>query len=187
MNAETERQLIHAAQHGDERAVACLEEAHRGFIQGAARRYFHAARRILNRKGLEREDLEQEATVGFLLGLYHFDLDQQVRLLTYASYWIDRCVAQMLRDAEDFTPLTHVHQAAMLQEQRDVVSDSDELNTRLRFLPVRLREAIRLRFGLDTGAPHTHAQVGASLGVGRSRAGQLLLDANDRLRRRRRL
>jgi len=71
---------------------------------------------------------------------------------------------------------------------RDVAQQVEESETRrqvwslLRFLPDRHRQVLVRRYGLVGGRRHTHAEIGAWLGVGEERSRQLEHQALHRLR-----
>jgi RNA polymerase primary sigma factor len=57
-----------------------------------------------------------------------------------------------------------------------------EVSTLLRLLPQRHREVLTRRYGLSPGGAESHAEIGASLGVGEERSRQIERDALHRLR-----
>jgi RNA polymerase sigma-32 factor len=85
----TEIDLIRAYQAGDKRAASALLEMHAGLIHETARCYF---------RGSHRDDVLQEARLGFLDGVTRFDETAGVKLTTYAVYWIRYSVECYLGD-----------------------------------------------------------------------------------------
>ncbi len=78
--ADEERALALRARAGDTDAAGRLVSAHIGFVVHIARRYRHF--------GLPLGDLVQEGTIGLIHAVRRFDPSRQVRLSTYAAWWI---------------------------------------------------------------------------------------------------
>ncbi|HBH25982.1 MAG TPA: RNA polymerase factor sigma-32 [Rhodospirillaceae bacterium] len=70
--------------HGDQRALHRLVEAHTRLAQAVARRFRHY--------GLPMSDLIQEANIGLLEGAQRYDPERGVRFSTYAAWWIRAAV-----------------------------------------------------------------------------------------------
>jgi RNA polymerase sigma-32 factor len=75
-----ERLLAERARAGDEEAAGRLVRSHLGFVVHIARRY--------RRFGLPLDDLVQEGTIGLIHAVRRFDPGRDVRLCTYAAWWI---------------------------------------------------------------------------------------------------
>lgn len=75
-----ERSLAERARAGDEDAAGRLVKSHLGFVVHIARRY--------RRFGLPLNDLVQEGTIGLIHAVRRFDPGRNVRLGTYAAWWI---------------------------------------------------------------------------------------------------
>ncbi|HEY7608589.1 MAG TPA: RNA polymerase factor sigma-32 [Alphaproteobacteria bacterium] len=75
-----ERTLAERARAGDEAAAGRLVNSHLGFVVHIARRY--------RRFGLPLNDLVQEGTIGLIHAVRRFDPGRNVRLCTYAAWWI---------------------------------------------------------------------------------------------------
>jgi RNA polymerase sigma-32 factor len=75
-----ERALAERARAGDEDAAGRLVKSHMGFVVHIARRY--------RRFGLPLNDLVQEGTIGLIHAVRRFDPGRNVRLTTYAAWWI---------------------------------------------------------------------------------------------------
>jgi RNA polymerase primary sigma factor len=73
---------------------------------------------------------------------------------------------------------------ASLEEQVTEHLTAAELSQALQELPPRIYQVLALRFGLDGGEPHTLAETGALIGVGRERARQIERQALQALRQR---
>jgi RNA polymerase sigma-32 factor len=75
-----ERALAERAQAGDTAAASTLVQSHLGFVISIARRY--------RRFGLPLNDLVQEGTIGLIHAVRRFDPRRNIRLCTYAAWWI---------------------------------------------------------------------------------------------------
>jgi RNA polymerase sigma-32 factor len=75
-----ERLLAERARAGDEEAAGRLVRSHLGFVVHIARRY--------RRFGLPLDDLVQEGTIGLIHAVRRFDPGRNIRLCTYAAWWI---------------------------------------------------------------------------------------------------
>jgi len=80
LSAEEERALAARAQAGDDDAAGRLVRSHLGFVVHIARRY--------RRFGLPLNDLVQEGTIGLIHAVRRYDPARNVRLCTYAAWWI---------------------------------------------------------------------------------------------------
>jgi RNA polymerase sigma factor (sigma-70 family) len=90
IHGDQELALIERFKQGDRTAGALLIEAHEPFI-----------RRMANRsrlRGLEDEDLLQEAKCGFLEGVKRYDATRGTKLITCAVYWIRATVNKACED-----------------------------------------------------------------------------------------
>jgi RNA polymerase sigma-32 factor len=75
-----EHALAVRARAGDEEATGRLVRSHLGFVVHIARRY--------RRFGLPLNDLVQEGTIGLIHAVRRFDPARNIRLCTYAAWWI---------------------------------------------------------------------------------------------------
>jgi RNA polymerase primary sigma factor len=86
---------------------------------------------------------------------------------------------------ESATPLgdTVVDERALDPSDHALASERRrEVSTLLRLLPERHREVLARRYGFSPGGAQSHAQIGASLGVGEERSRQIEREALHRLR-----
>lgn len=86
---------------------------------------------------------------------------------------------------EGATPLgdTLADDRAVDPSEQVLASESRrEVTTLLRLLPERHREVLARRYGLSPGGAQSHAEIGASLGVGEERSRQIEREALHRLR-----
>lgn len=80
LSANDERSLVDNMHAGDVDSARALAMAHLRFVVHIAKRY--------SGYGLALSDLIQEGNVGLLEAIKRFDLKANVRLVTYAVYWI---------------------------------------------------------------------------------------------------
>ena len=80
LSVAEERALAERARAGDEVAAGRLVNSHIGFVVHIARRY--------RRFGLPLNDLVQEGTIGLIHAVRRFDPGRNIRLCTYAAWWI---------------------------------------------------------------------------------------------------
>ena len=86
----TERQLVHAAQHGDQAAKGQLIEACMPLISATARTY---------RTGhVQRAELLQEGVVGVLRALQRYDPERGVPFGGYATWWVRQSMQQLVSE-----------------------------------------------------------------------------------------
>lgn len=80
LSVAEEHALAVRARAGDEEAAGRLVRSHLGFVVHIARRY--------RRFGLPLNDLVQEGTIGLIHAVRRFDPARNIRLCTYAAWWI---------------------------------------------------------------------------------------------------
>jgi RNA polymerase sigma-32 factor len=80
LSVAEERALAERARAGDEAAARRLVRSHIGFVVHIARRY--------RRFGIPLNDLVQEGTIGLIHAVKRFDPGRNIRLCTYAAWWI---------------------------------------------------------------------------------------------------
>lgn len=89
LRAREERELLARWNElGDVRARERLVEANMRHVVAIARKY--------RRYPIAFEDLLSEGALGLVIALDRFDPDRDVRLVTYASYWIRACIFQSI-------------------------------------------------------------------------------------------
>lgn len=90
LSVEEERRLSLLAFQGDENARRQLVEANLRLVVSIARSYVG--------KGMELLDLIEEGNIGLMEGVRRFDPSYNVRLNTYASYWVKLSIRRALVD-----------------------------------------------------------------------------------------
>jgi RNA polymerase sigma-32 factor len=136
LTVEEERELARRFQGGDARAGHRLVAANLRFVVKVAYEY--------RAYGLRMPDLVQEGNLGLLRAVQKFDPDQQVRLISYAVWWI-RAYLQ-----------NHILRSWSL-----VKLGTTQAQRRLFFSLARTRREL----ADDAGVPGSHADIARSLSV----------------------
>lgn len=89
LGAAEEMSLFLRHRDGDEAATHALVDAHMPLIQKIAGRY--------SRFGTNHADIVQEAVLGFVQGLNHYDPDRGFRVSTLCRWWSRAAVADWIR------------------------------------------------------------------------------------------
>ena len=90
LKAAEERALLERAERGDASARDRLIESNLRLVMSVARRYA--------RPELPLGDLVQEGTIGLIHAVDRFDLSRNLRLSTYAVWWIRHAVERFIQD-----------------------------------------------------------------------------------------
>src|ERR1700677_698991 len=80
---EEEIELINRYRGGDEEALASIVCNFEGLVVSEAKKHFH-----ITGMGMTVDDLIQEGYVGLIKGINNFKIEKNVRLMTYAPYYI---------------------------------------------------------------------------------------------------
>ncbi len=116
LTVSEERALAERARAGDEDAASRLVKSHLGFVVHIARRY--------RRFGLPLNDLVQEGTIGLIQAVRRFDPGRNVRLCTYAAWWIRASIqAYVVRSWSLVRLSTGTAQRALFFRLRRMMSD----------------------------------------------------------------
>jgi RNA polymerase sigma factor (sigma-70 family) len=91
LSPESERELIAAAEGGDDSARDRLVRIFMPSIGAMARRYQRST-------GLERDDLVQEGVVGLLRAAARFDPQMGTPFWAYASWWVRQAMQQLVAE-----------------------------------------------------------------------------------------
>lgn len=89
-SAEEEQRLIRLAVAGNQQARQQLIEAHLRLVVAIAQKY--------QNRGLDLADLIEEGNLGLLHALEKFDPEREVRLATYATWWIREAIEQAIKN-----------------------------------------------------------------------------------------
>lgn len=79
-------ELVSLAQENNEEAINILHEKYKNIIYNKSKKIF----RCLNKKGLELNDVIQEATIGFEEAIMGYNQDDNALFFTFANVCIDR-------------------------------------------------------------------------------------------------
>jgi RNA polymerase sigma factor (sigma-70 family) len=147
-----------AAAGGRDDARQRLVLAHEGLAQWVARRY--------RGRGLDPDDLAQEARLGLLRAGARFDPARGVAFATYAPWWVRRTVQDAIRRAARA-------EAARAGARRPGVAapvpglpeGAERVRACLRRLSAAEAAVLRLRHGLDGCAPRTRTAVARLFGL----------------------
>jgi DNA-directed RNA polymerase sigma subunit (sigma70/sigma32) len=85
LSAEAERETATRARAGDQQARDELVLANLRFAVTMARKH--------RKRGLDDDDLVQEAAVGLILAAGRFDPDRKVKFISYAAWWVRHSIA----------------------------------------------------------------------------------------------
>lgn len=94
LSLEEEQQLISASLQGDEKSKKKLIESNIYLVLMITRRY--------QLSGEIMADILQEGHIGLIQAIDHFELERNLRLSTYAAWWIRRAI-------QDFLEKNHKH------------------------------------------------------------------------------
>jgi RNA polymerase nonessential primary-like sigma factor len=89
-SAEEEQHLIRLAVTGSQQARKQLIEAHLRLVVAIAQKY--------QNRGLDLADLIEEGNLGLIHALEKFDPEREVRLATYATWWIREAIEQAIKN-----------------------------------------------------------------------------------------
>lgn len=120
------------------------------------------ARRYRGR-GLDPDDLAQEARLGLLLASERFDPARGVRFAAYAPWWVRRALQEAVRGQDD-SPRSGAatfweHRLPSPAPRPALSDDAERVRACLRRLPPAEAAVLRLRRGLEGCAPRTHRAV----------------------------
>lgn len=117
----------------------------------------------------EYADLLQEGWIGLWQSLLHFDPERGYAFSSYASVVIRRRIWAVVRrslKAEGWQAAERTGDSlSWVVSAWQATQIRQALNEELDSLPVRLRQLIILRYGLDGAAPQTTAEIGRAWGV----------------------
>lgn len=172
-----ERALAERARAGDEEAAGRLVRSHLGFVVHIARRY--------RRFGLPLNDLVQEGTIGLIHAVRRFDPGRNVRLCTYAAWWIRAHIqAYVVRSWSLVRLSTGTAQRALFFRLRRMMADlkggagqlSEDV---LRPLALRFKVPMREVLALARRAAGLDRSLDAGAGETKSPAAELADPAPD--------
>ncbi len=177
LSVDEERALAERARAGDEEAAGRLVRSHLGFVVHIARRY--------RRYGLPLNDLVQEGTIGLIHAVRRFDPSRNVRLCTYAGWWIRAHIQAYVVRSWSLVKLgTGTAQRALFFRLRRMMADlrdgaghlgEDVLRPLAARFKVPMKEALaiaRRAAGFDRSLDEA-GKSGSDRAAGRERLGEL--------------
>ena len=91
LSVEEERELIKKAKAGDKEAFQKLISSYLKFVVSLAKLY--------HTDDVPLEDLINEGNMGLLRAFQHFDLNKNVRFLSYAVWWIRQAIFKLIKES----------------------------------------------------------------------------------------
>jgi RNA polymerase primary sigma factor len=197
LSAERERLLARKARDGCTRSRTEL-------IERNLRLVLDLARRTRPRDEHDLFDRIQAGSTGLIRAVDKFDPDKGFRFSTYATWWIKQAITRERTkggDAPDdvqvlsldapaaddsATPLSDLLEDVHAADPEAEVEQMDlreQIQQHLAMLEPPMRRAVRLRYGLDTGAPETIQSIASHLGVDALQARRLTFGGVRQLQR----
>jgi len=194
LNKEEETRCVERwVNHGDLEARNTLIEHNLRLVAHVMKKYYTSAE--------DGDDLISIGTIGLIKGVNTYRPDKGVRLATYASKCIENEVLMHFRSQKksagdlslsdsidldgDGNSLSLIDVLSQEDEMLERIGD-DELCVQLRsyvdtVLDDRESRIIKLRYGLDTGAPKTQRETADLLGISRSYVSRIEKKALEKL------
>ena len=192
--AQEERHYLTLAAAGDLEARNILIERNLRLVAHIMKKYYAQTS--------DQEDLISIGTIGLIKGINSFDPEKGVRLATYAARCVENEILMYFRaqrkSAQDVSLSDYIEtgtDGAALSLMDVVCEEGDlleQVSTRQTVLQLRAavdkcltdqeRQVIRLRYGLDTGAPKRQREVAAITGISRSYVSRIEKRALEKLR-----
>ena len=196
LRAEEERELVGAwVERGDLAARNKLIEHNLRLVAHIVKKYYALS--------ADQEDLISIGTVGLIKGVSTYRPDKNVRLATYASRCIENEVLMFFRSQRKSAQDLRLSDSIESDREgnalsiQDVLAEEDDMFERVSTAELRRlvrekvetaldgREAalIRVRYGLEGGAPLTQRETAEKLGISRSYVSRIEKKALEKLRR----
>ena len=99
MKSKTNEQLCVLAQQGDAQAQEQLLQNNLGYIQKIANELYRSVGLGNSELGIDQDDLIQEGSIGLLRAVSLYDLEKQVKFLTYAGQAIRNAMLDLISAA----------------------------------------------------------------------------------------
>jgi RNA polymerase primary sigma factor len=122
LTAEEEKLHIRLAKEGDTKSKELLIKSHLKFIYSVAKKYVG--------QGVPLSDLISEGCIGFLKGIDRFNESENIKLITYAVWWIKEAITLHITNYSRTVrlPMTTINK---LRDGADDVDTVNKLSTRL--------------------------------------------------------
>lgn len=166
LSLEEERELISRVQERDDQvAFERLADAHTGFIACIAAGFQHPS--------VSQEDLIDVGKFGLYLAIKKFDLSQENGLLAYAKYWIRGEMSRFFRkETKELWKKGYPPRLGVKLPPRSNVKSlleglsPEKTESVLARLPLRQRNVVDLRCGLNGEPEMRQVEVAERLGIG---------------------
>jgi len=194
LSQEEERRYLERAAAGDRAARNILIERNLRLVAHIMKKYYSQA--------ADQEDLLSIGTIGLIKGIETFDVSKGARLATYAARCVENEILMYFRGQrktagelslsdtiETGKDGTSLSVQDVVADQADLFEDLSRKEEALRLrravercLTRREQAVIRLRYGLEGGAPQRQQDVAARLGISRSYVSRIEKKALEKLR-----
>lgn len=195
LSAKEERIYLERAAQGDLSARNILIERNLRLVAHIMKKYYS--------QSADQEDLLSIGTIGLIKGIETFDTSKGARLATYAARCVENEILMYFRSqkktagdvslsdtietGKDGTSLSVLDVVASDEDLFEDISRKEEarkLHAAIdKCLTQREKAVVRLRYGLDGGAPFRQQDVAARLGISRSYVSRIEKRALEKLRR----
>lgn len=180
LSKEEEVSYVEASMNGDIKAREKLIEHNLRLVVFLAKKYENT--------NVDLEDLVSIGSIGLIKGVNTYKLDKNIKLATYASRCIDNEILMFLRknkrkkkeiSLEDSLSYdqdgNELHLEDIIGTESDIVTKGIEednnkmiLKNEILKLPLRDREVMTLRYGLNNNREYTQKEVALKLGISQS-------------------
>ena len=194
LSQEEEWRYLERAAAGDRAARNILIERNLRLVAHIMKKYYSQA--------ADQEDLLSIGTIGLIKGIETFDVSKGARLATYAARCVENEILMYFRGQrktagelslsdtiETGKDGTSLSVQDVVADQADLFEDLSRKEEALRLrravercLTRREQAVIRLRYGLEGGAPQRQQDVAARLGISRSYVSRIEKKALEKLR-----
>lgn len=189
LSKEEEIELLISAKKGDLKSKNDLVKSNLKYVVYIAKKY--------QGMGIDLEDLISFGSIGLFKSIDKFDLNNDVKFITFAIYNIKSEITKALNDLSRLVRIpshkTKVdnkyvksHNLSLSDENKKVFdnikSDSKikdeslniDINRALNYLPTKQRDAIKMYYGIGYIKPMSMEEVGLELNVTNERVRQLI-------------
>lgn len=188
LTLDKERELIAKAKDGDIDARNALVKANLKFVVAVAKSY--------KGMGIPMDELISEGNIGLMKGIERFDASNDVKLITYAVFWIRESISSLIKRERNRLDLTPIDDLASPSRNKDGYleynvedKDADDSEQRIKnidsimsMLTEKEKNVIISVYGLDGRKAMTFQEVGKKLHISSERARQIKIDAIDKVR-----
>lgn len=188
LSLKDERDLIAKAKNGDIEARNLLIKSNLKFVVSIAKSY--------KGMGIPMDELISEGNMGLMKGIDRFDASNDVKLITYAVFWIKESITSSIKRERARVDVTQIDELAAMSRNNDGYveyniedksSDDDEkeinnIDSIMGMLTEKEKNVIVSVYGLDGKKAMTFQEVGKKMHISSERARQIKIDAIDKVR-----